>query len=254
MILQDIIHIIESVAPLSCQEKWDNSGLQVGDRTTEIKAVLLTTDITETVVSEAINKKCNLIISHHPLLFHGLKTITGATVQERCVKMAIQNDIAIYSAHTSMDNVLCGVSGYMAIKLGIKDYDILCPNDENYGLGVIGLLPTPIALREFVNQVKSVFHTPYIRYTLYDRPIRKVAICGGAGAEFVEVAIKQGADAYLTADVKYHDFQGAEGRIALVDIDHWASEHFTREIFAQMLSDKVKTIISEKDKTPIYSL
>ena len=117
MILQDIINIIESVAPLSYQEDWDNSGLQVGDRNAEVNAALLTVDVTESVVDEAITLGCDLIVSHHPLLFRGLKQITGSTPQERCVLKAIQHNIAIYSAHTSMDCWLHGVSGKIADKL-----------------------------------------------------------------------------------------------------------------------------------------
>ena len=124
MILQDIINIIESVAPLSYQESWDNSGLQVGDRNAEVHAALLTVDVTESVVNEAIEKHCDLIISHHPLIFRGLKQITGSTTQERCIEKAIRHNIAIYSSHTSMDVYLHGVSGKIADKLDIINYHV----------------------------------------------------------------------------------------------------------------------------------
>ena len=146
MILQDIINIIESVAPLSYQESWDNSGLQVGDRNAEIHAALLTVDVTESVVDEAISLGCDLIISHHPLIFKGLKHLTGVTPQERCVEKAIRNNIAIYSSHTSMDAYLHGVSGKIAEKIGVCDYRILILStvDSKSGLGVIGKLSTPM--------------------------------------------------------------------------------------------------------------
>lgn len=257
MILKDIIDIIESAAPLSYQESWDNSGMQVGNTGTDITAALLTTDITEPVVSEAIDKGCNLIISHHPLLFHPLKHICGLTPQERCVALAIRHGIAIYSSHTAMDSVLHGVSGRMADTLGVTDYRILVPSSENgdYGLGVIGSLPSPMSYAAFLHLVKERFGATYVRYTAPKTDsVQCIAMCGGAGAEFAEEAIRQGADVYLTADCKYHDMQAAAGRIALVDIDHWVSEHFTRNIFQQLLQDKVTTYISEADQTPVHIL
>lgn len=233
--------------------------MQVGDRAADIKAVLLTTDVTETVVSEAISRGCNLIISHHPLIFRGLKHLTGSTPQERCVEMAIRHDIAIYSAHTSMDSVLCGVSGRMADILGLTEQQILVPNgpinpSTVYGLGVIGTLPQPISAAEFVSMVKERFAAQYVRFTAWDKPVQRVALCGGAGAEFCENAIAAGADAYLTADVKYHEFCDASGRILLVDIDHWVSEHYTRDIYKVLLEKHVPCYISQADATPVCVL
>ena len=162
MILQDIINIIESVAPLSYQETWDNSGLQVGDRNAEVNRALLTVDVTESVVDEAISLGCDLIVSHHPLLFRGLKQLTGSTPQERCVEKAIRHGIAIYSAHTSMDSYLHGVSGRMAEKLGIANYRVLIPSakDEEVGLGVIGDLTESMDNEAFVARVAQVFSMP----------------------------------------------------------------------------------------------
>lgn len=255
MLLQHIIDIIESVAPLRWQEEWDNSGLQVGNRNAEIKKVLLATDITESVVSEAINLRCNLIISHHPLLFHGLKQVCGQSPQARCVETAIHHNIAIYSSHTAMDSWLNGVSGRMADKLGIQDYRLLTSigeGEEQHGLGVVGQLPQPMSLELLLAQVKSAFDAPLLRYVPgHKDDIRTVALCGGAGVEFIQAAIEQGADAFITADVKYHDFLDAEGNIALIDMDHWVSEHFTRDIFKELLSNHVQTIISEEDKSPV---
>lgn len=256
MILQDIINIIESVAPLSYQEAWDNSGLQVGDRNAEVHEALLTVDVTESVVNEAISLGCDLIISHHPLIFRGLKQLTGATPQERCVMQALRHNIAIYSAHTSMDSYLHGVSGRMAEKLGIRDYRILIPSVSHAeaGLGVIGDLPQPIDNEEFVAFVARVFATPNTSLRWVEgscKQVRKVAICGGAGAEFLEQAIAQGADAFVSADFKYHELQNAYQRITVVDMDHWVSEHFTREIFEQLLSPYIHTRIARADESPI---
>ena len=259
MILQDIINIIESVAPLSYQEDWDNSGLQVGNRNAEIKAALLTVDVTESVVNEAILLGCDLIVSHHPLLFRGLKHLTGSTPQERCVEKAIRHNIAIYSAHTSMDSYLHGVSGRMAEKLGIADYRILIPstNDAAVGLGVIGELPETIDNEVFVARVAQVFGVSGAALRWVEgaqKQVKKVALCGGAGAEFVEQAIAQGADAYVSADFKYHELQSAYQRINVVDMDHWVSEHYTREIFEEILSAHVKTYIASTDESPVRFL
>ena len=249
---------------MSYQEAWDNSGLQVGNTSADIGAALLTTDVTESVVSEAISLGCNLIISHHPLLFRGVKHICGNTPQERCIIQAIRHNIAIYSAHTSMDAYIHGVSGRMAEQLGIKTYHILSnpqwPNSPiERGLGVIGNLPAPMPFHDFLSMVKTRFQAPYLRYTRALTPeVQTIALCGGAGAEFADEAIAQGADVFITADVKYHEMQAADGRIALVDMDHWVSEHFTRNIFQDLLQPHLPadcpTYISTADQSPVNLL
>ena len=257
MLLKEIIDIIESVAPRRQQEGWDNSGLQVGDSNRDIHSVLLSVDVSEAVVAEAIRVGCDLIVSHHPLLFHGLKHVTGSTPQERCVAAAIRHDIAIYSSHTSMDKALRGVSGRMAAQLGLKDIRILVPDssDAQVGLGVIGTLPQPMLWSGWLRHVQQVFGADYVRYTEPTKPtIQRVALCGGAGAEFLPNAIEAGADTYLSADMKYHDMQAAAGQIMAVDIDHWVSEHFTRDIFAELLQGKVDVRVAETDASPVHIL
>ena len=232
--------------------------MQVGDTGREISAVLLTTDVTTDVVNEAIMLGCNLIISHHPLLFHGLKQVCGQTPQARIVEMAIKHDIAIYSAHTNLDSVAGGINTRLADLLGLAEQRILVPNGTNdsWGLGILGTLKTPMPYTDFIAYVREVLQCTYVRYT---RPakemIQTVALCGGSGAEFIGTAIEQGADVYLTADCKYHEFQDADGQIGLIDIDHWISERHAREIFRDILSPLgVKCFISKQDKTPINIL
>lgn len=270
MLLWEIINSIESVAPRSAQESWDNSGMQVGDTGRDISSVLLTTDVTPDVVNEAVIRGCQLIISHHPLLFHGLKQVCGQTPQARVVETAIKHNIAIYSAHTSLDSVIGGINTRLADKLGVTDYRILVCQAEGrsdsetvcqcnglsapaVGLGVIGQLPKPMNYLDFIGQIRDILDCTYIRYT---RPakeqIQTVALCGGSGAEFIGEAVKQRAEVYLTADCKYHDFQDADGLIGLIDIDHWISERHAREIFRDILAPLgIQCFISKTDKTPI---
>ncbi len=228
--------------------------MQVGDTGRDIKSVLLTTDVTEDVVNEAIMLGCNLILSHHPLLFRGLKQVCGQTPQARIVALAIKHDIAIYSAHTNLDSVVGGINTKLAERLGVTGYRLLVTGENKQtGLGVIGTLPEPMQYENFIAHVRKVLGTTYIRYTQPAKAtVQTVALCGGSGAEFIETAIEQGADVYLTADCKYHEFQDAAGRIGLIDIDHWISERHAREIFRNILEPLgVKCNISKTDKTPI---
>ena len=249
MLLKDIIDIIESVAPLSTQAEWDNSGLQVGHNDADIASVLCCTDVTEAVVDEAIKEHCELILSHHPLLFHGLKTIQGLTFQERVVMKAIRHGICIYSSHTPMDVYLHGVSGHMAMQLGVADYQPLTPE----GYGVIGNLPKPFAADELLAQVKQQFHTSAIRYT---RPVKstvsRVAFGGGACAEFLETAIQQQADAFISSDFRHHEFLQADGRIMILDIGHFESEQFIKDIYRDLLqSAPLRLLFAQTDRSPV---
>ena len=228
--------------------------MQVGDTGRDIRSVLLTTDVTTDVVDEAIMRGCQLIISHHPLLFHGLKQVCGQTPQARIVEMAIKHDIAIYSAHTNLDSVVGGINTKLAERLGVTGYRILVTGEnQSSGLGVIGRLPQPMSYTDFIAHVHDTLDCTYERYTKAPKSsVETVALCGGSGAEFIEEAIAQGADVYLTADCKYHEFQDAEGRIGLIDIDHWISERHAREIFRDILAPLgIECIISQTDKTPI---
>ena len=228
--------------------------MQVGDTGRDIHSVLLTTDVTSDVVNEAIMLGCDLIVSHHPLLFHGLKQVCGQTPQARIVETAIKHDIAIYSAHTSLDSVIGGINTRLADKLGVTGYRLLVTGESTEtGLGVIGTLEKPVDYLDFIGFIRDTLDCTYVRYT---RPaktqIQTVALCGGSGAEFIGEAIKQGADVYITADCKYHEFQDADGVIGLIDIDHWISERHARDIFRDIIEPLgVTCFISKTDKTPI---
>ena len=259
MKIAEVTRLIEEMAPLGLQEGWDNCGLQVGDANAEATGALLCLDVTEAILDEAIAKGLNLIVTHHPLIFKGLKSITGKNHIERIVMRAIKNDIAIYSAHTNMDSAWGGVSHLIAKKIGLVDVEVLCPQaEQNAGLGVVGNLPSEEDALSFLSRVKEIFGVGAVRYAGdASRAVRRVAICGGAGVEFVNNAISSGADVYLTGDVKYHEFQGVTERILIADIGHYESEYFTKEIFNEIITKKIPNFAvqyAELEKNPINYL
>ena len=250
MIIRDITDAIEQYAPLRLQEEWDNAGIQVGNPEAEVTGVLLCTDATEAVVSEAIDRGFNLVISHHPLIFRGLKKIMGRTPVERTVAMAIKHDITIYSAHTNMDSAWQGVSFRMADKIEMTGVTFL---DDNHvdpygdgdstqaGCGVIGDIE-PMTAREVLKRVKEAFEVGAVRYSgNADTMVSRVALCGGAGGFLLDKAVQLGAQLYVTADMRYHDFLDNSQRIVVADIGHYESEHFTKEIFLEIIQKKNPT-------------
>lgn len=364
MLVGDIIKVLEQYAPINLQEDYDNCGLQVGSKAAPCSGVLLCVDVTPEIVEEAIERKCNLIVSHHPLLFKGLKRITGATLVEQTVMKAIAGGVNIYSSHTAMDNALGGVSWQMASKLGLQnvetlekqsgrimklsvmvpdDYadrvrlalfaagagkmgnydscsfsvtgtgsfraldganpfvgdrltvhnepetrvDVLLPvwlkhkvedallethpyevpayefilldNLSDTGSGVVGNFPESVPVAEFIDKVKSAFGSPVVRCTRFepDLMLRRVAMCGGAGAFLIKNAIASGAQVFVTSDSRYHDFVDYSGNILLVDIGHYESEQCTKDIFYRIITEKFANFAvyySEKEKNPINYL
>ena len=243
MYIKEIISLIEDYAPLKFQASFDNSGLLCGNPERELTSILLCIDVTEEVIKEAIDKGHNLIISHHPLIFSGLKHITPATYVERCVIDAIKHDITIYAAHTNMDVVSNGVSGRMADKLDLYHRQILQPEGDpmdGNGFGIIGELQQPVESMAFLQQIKEIFRCDRLRYTTPHTPfMQRVAVCGGAGASFFKQALAGQADIYISGDFKYHDFFLTENRIMIADIGHYESEQFTKEIFYEILTKKI---------------
>jgi dinuclear metal center YbgI/SA1388 family protein len=361
ILLKEITGTLESLAPLSLQESYDNSGLQVGHPETEITGILITLDVTEEVVEEAIRLGYNLVVSHHPVIFGGLKSLTGRTLSERVIEKAIRGGIAIYSSHTNFDAIPGGVNSAVAERLGIRNLRILDPvkgelkkivvfvPNENLeevrqamfdagaghigeydgcsfnlegtgtfrasesanpyvgkvgemhrepetrvetivpsyrvgkvvramvsahpyeevaydiypldneftgaGSGMAGELEQAMEEEVFLSFVKDRFAMPVIRHSaLLGRTVKKVAFCGGAGSFLIGKAIRSGADVYLTGDLKYHQFFEADGKILLVDIGHFESEQFTRDLFYSLLKKKFPKFairLSETDTNPI---
>ena len=345
MQLQTIIDHLESFAPLAFQENFDNCGLLIGHRQQNIAGVLVCLDVTESVVDEAIATNHNLIVSHHPLIFKGLKSLTGRNEVERCVMKAIKHDIAIYAAHTNLDSAPNGVSVRMAEKLGLENVQVLVPKSDmllklvtfvpiahiemvrdalfaagaghigqydacsfshtgngtfrpgidthpfvgvvgdvhtesemrlevivpkfqqsrvitaliqshpyeepafdliplanewsQVGLGVVGDLTESVSETQLLSQVKETFKSDCIKHSPFlGRNIRRVALCGGSGADFIANAKEADADAYITADVTYHRFFEAENNLLILDIGHFESEQYTKEIFFEQLIEK----------------
>ena len=239
MKIKEVLSALERFAPLPLQEDWDNAGLQIGLTETEASGALLCLDVNEDIVDEAIAKGCNIIVSHHPLLFRGLKCISGADYVQRSVIKAIKHDICIVSMHTNMDNARGGVNFKIAEKIGLDDVRFFAAKaDEDAGSGVVGVLPSPMNARDFIMLVKKAFGVECAMCNeLLQRPVRKVAICGGAGDFLLPQAIGEGADAFITGEMHYHVYFGNEQKIQICVIGHYQSEQFTSEIFKSIISE-----------------
>lgn len=255
MTTHQLCDILNEFAPLSLQDSWDNSGLQIDNNNAEVTGVLVCFDITEKSLQEAIDKHCNVIVAHHPLLFHGLKQIGNDAYIERCVRMAIVHNIAIYCNHTPLDKVQDGISWKLGEKLGLQNLTYL-QTDGIASYGTMGEFSTPLSEKDFINLLKSTFGLTIVRCSEpLNKAISKVALCGGSGAFLIDDALKAGADAFVCGDIKHHEFYKAEQKILLADIGHFESEIATKEIFFSILSKKIPTFVvhlSENDKSPIY--
>ena len=256
-----MLSALEQFAPLPLQESWDNAGLQVGLTEAEVSGALLCLDVNERIVDEAIVKGCNLIVSHHPLLFRGLKQISGANDVQRTVIKAIKHDIVVVSMHTNMDNAMNGVNWKIAERLGLKETAFFASKnveDIECGSGVIGQLPEAMAADDFILLVKKQFDVDCAMCNeVLRRPISKVAICGGAGDFLLDDAVSQGADAFITGEMHYHQYFGYEQRIQICVIGHYQSEQFTSEIFRDIIQREcpgVRTEMAETCTNPIYYL
>lgn len=354
--IKDVITILESWAPRSYQESYDNSGLLVGNPDTPVTAALVSLDCTEQVVEEASSLGCNLIVSHHPIIFKGIKSLTGKSYVERTVMSAIRKDIALLAAHTNLDNVHSGVNRAIADKLELKDARILSPRrdtlsklvtfapekhvqpvlaalhkagagqighykdcsfrvmgtgsfrpdqlakpsigvagqmeevlesrievifdthatreiltalrsahpyeevayyltrvdneNQDVGAGMIGELATPEEPIAFLKRLKRVMNVKVVRHTpLIGRSIKKVALCGGSGSFLIPEALRHQADVFISADLKYHEFFDAEGKIVLADIGHYESEQFTKDLILAVLRENFTTFASHFSKT-----
>ncbi len=256
MTTKEICNIIESEYPKFSQEVWDNSGLLIDNENAEIKGILICFDITENTITEAIEKNCNFIISHHPLFINGLKKISSETYTERVIRKAIKNDIAIYCCHTPVDKSKNGISFKMAELLELENVDFLSKDtDKEFGLGIIGELKEALNPIDFIQYVKDKFSLPLIRHSqLPENKIKTVAFCGGSGASLIGCAINKKADAYICGDIKHHDyFSGLDG-LLLIDAGHFETEVNIKDLFFSVFSKKIPNFVvylAKTDKSPI---
>ena len=238
MKIQEVAEALERFAPLPLQEGYDNAGLQVGLTAAEASGVLLCLDVTPEVIREAVAMDCNMVVSHHPLLFRGLKRIADDTLVERCVREAILGGVALYAAHTNLDNALGGVNHRIAEMLGLGDVEFLDPaSDGQSGSGIIGTLPKAEGALDFLARVKKIFHVDCLLHNAGPHAlVQRIAVCGGAGDFLADRAVAEGADVFLTGEIGYHHFFGYENDILLLEIGHYESEQYTIEVLRDVIS------------------
>ena len=259
MKIKEVIAALEQFAPLPLQEDYDNAGLQLGLTEAEVSGALLCLDVTEETVAEAVEKGCNLVVSHHPLLFRGLKQIVDADSVQRTVKMAIKNDVTIVSMHTNLDNAVGGVNWKIAEKLGLETgrqgvQGVQGVRGEKCGL-YVGTFAKPLSANDFILLLKTRMEAQCVMTNeLLKREIRKVAICGGAGSFMLDDAIAQGADAFVTGEMHYHEYFGHDQEIQIAVIGHYESEHFTNELFREIIEREckgVRCVMADSQKNPV---
>lgn len=257
MQLETLLQCLEEWAPLNRQESYDNAGLILGSRKRPVSKAIICFDITPEVVEEAAEKGAELIISHHPAIFRGIKRIDFDSRMGKMLKLSLQNGIAWYAMHTNLDNTPSGVNSYLAEKLNLQGTRALVAegSDPLVGAGVIGKLPEPLQEKSLLDMLKQWTGTHCIRHSGFTgREIKTLALCGGSGGEFFGAAQAQGADVYITGDVKYHDFADAEKSTWLVDIGHYESEFFVQELILHYIRKKFphfEVSVSERSVNPV---
>lgn len=252
----EIISAIEEFAPRNIQEEWDNSGLMAGDAQREVKSILLGLDCTPELIMEASEIGADMIITHHPLIFKGIKKIGTETVQERMISSIIKRDIVVYSVHTNIDKVPLGVSALMAERINLRATKILMPQqDSETGLGIVGDLVEPMSFNSFIEIVKERFSLKVVKTSKpIDSNISRVALCGGSGSSLIPAARASGAQIFITGDLSYHNYF-CEDEFMIMDIGHYESEIDVLELLMSVILKKIPNFavhISERNNNPIY--
>ena len=263
MKIKQVIDALEQFAPLPLQESYDNAGLQVGLTEAEVSGALLCLDVNEQIIDEAVALGCNLVVAHHPLIFRRLSCISDFNYVQRTVMKAIQQGVTIAAMHTNLDNAVNGVNYMIAHKMGLTDIRPMnggaCPpgNDDPSAKvqGVKGMLPEALDAEAFISMVKETFHVECAMCNeLLKKPVRTVAVCGGAGSFLLGDAIAAGADAFVTGEMGYHEFFGHEQQIQIVVIGHYQSEQYTSELLQEIIGERckgVRTLIAQTNTNPI---
>lgn len=223
LMVGEIEKLLIKKIPVELAESWDNVGLLVGNREKEVHKILVALDATESIVNEAIENNVDLIVTHHPIIFGGLKSVT----KDSCANIykLIEKGISVFSAHTNFDKLDVGTSAVLAEKLWLKDIEVLTAK----GFGTIGNLEGPIPFYEYAQIIKGVLGLENLNFVGdMNKLIERVAICAGSGSEFLQLANDMGADLYISGDVTYHNAQKAvELGINWVDATHYASENIS---------------------------
>ena len=260
---RDIAQTLERLAPRALAEDYDNVGLLVGEPEKEARAALCTLDVTLPVLKEALDKGANFVLSHHPIWFRSRKTLLGDDFASEVILFAIRNGISLYASHTNLDNLGEGVNHVIAKTLDLKETDFLLPRTFETtetkpcsgGSGMIGKLPHPLPIPDFLDQVQKKFKCQSIRYTkTKKKKIKSVAVCGGAGSFLIKEALKRKADAFLSADISYHYFFEVREEMLCLDIGHYESEQFSSLLLAEYLQRRLKEMpvyVSEINTNPI---
>lgn len=273
MRLYELVQYLEETVPLCLQEDYDNSGLLLGNPEMEIEGGLICLDITESIIQEALELKVNLIISHHPLIFQGFRNLNPKITSHRLILKALEHEIAIYAIHTNLDKIHGGISFQIGEILGLKKLGFLSSSyswevpepvkpipgtvNKNFsGLGVIGSYEPYKSWMEFCKILKQEMRVQVIRHTapVIDK-ISKVGLCGGSGSEFIQKAIHEGCQVFLTADLKYHQFFLDYPDFILVDIGHYETEQFSPQLIKNIISKKFPTFalsLTKLNTNPIY--
>lgn len=260
MKISQITEVIERFASLGWQESYDNAGLIVGRPDDEVHKALLAVDVTEEVLDEAEAEGCDIILTHHPIIFHALKRFNSADPVQRCVERAIRSRIALYACHTNLDSAPEGMSWRLAEILGVGNLRVLQPSEagEGVGFGVVGELPEAVDTVEFMQFVRRKLGVKVVRYSdTATSAVRRVAVCTGAGASLIGEARRAGADIYITADLKYNDFMTPDKVLTVADIGHFESEYCAIELLFDILSKNLCTFAvrkSERSRNPVNYL
>ena len=243
MKIREIAEVIERVAPLGWQEDYDNAGLIVGRPDDEVHRALLAVDVTEEVLDEAEREGCDLVVTHHPIVFRALKRFNSADAVQRCVERAIRRGIALYACHTNLDSAPEGMSWRLATLLGVGNLRVLQPSasDPRVGFGVVGELPEAMETVAFMQRLRQRLGVRVVRHSdIAAERIRRVAVCTGAGASLIGAAREAGAELYVTADLKYNDFMTPDGKLTVADIGHFESEYCAIDILFDILSKNLR--------------
>ena len=260
MKISQITEVIERFAPLGWQESYDNAGLIVGRPDDEVHKALLAVDVTEEVLDEAEAEGCDIVLTHHPIVFHALKRFNSADPVQRCVERAIRSRIALYACHTNLDSAPGGMSWRLAGMLGVGNLEVLQPAEAGggVGFGVVGDLPEAVDTVEFMRFVRRQLGVKVIRHSDVATPeVRRVAVCTGAGASLIGDARRAGAGIYITADLKYNDFMTPDKALTVADIGHFESEYCVIELLFDILSKNLCTFAvrkSEHSRNPVNYL